>query len=293
MDQGKVMSVIVALMVTVLVGSFCVFTVDERERAIKFRLGEIVKTDFDPGLYFKFPLINNVRKFDARIVTLDSEPERYLTAEKKNVIVDSFVKWQIADVDTYYTAMGGDERQANLRLSQIIRDGLRGEFGKRTIQEVVSGERAQIMNILTENAAKQAKEFGIQVVDVRIKRIDLSEDVSTSVFLRMEAERARVAKDLRSKGAEAAERIRADADRQRTIILADAFRDAEELKGQGDGEAAAIYARAFEQDSEFYSFYRSLSAYKDSFKAKSDIVVLEPDSDFFKYFNDSKGAPAK
>jgi len=289
MDQGKIMSVVVALIVTVLVGSFSVFTVDERERAIKFRLGEIVKTDFDPGLYFKFPLVNNVRKFDGRIVTLDSEPERYLTAEKKNVIVDSFVKWQIADVGIYYTAMSGDERQANLRLSQIIRDGLRGEFGKRTIQEVVSGERAEIMAILTRNAAEQAKEFGIDVVDVRIKRIDLSEDVSTSVFLRMEAERARVAKDLRSKGAEAAERIRADADRQRTIIIADAFRDAEQLRGEGDGEAAAIYAKAFEQDSEFYSFYRSLNAYRDSFKDKSDIVVLEPDNDFFKYFKNSKG----
>jgi len=289
MDQGKLMTVVVALMITVLVGSFCVFTVDERERAIKFRLGEIVKTDFDPGLYFKFPLVNNVRKFDARIVTLDSEPERYLTSEKKNVIVDSFVKWQIADVDTYYTAMSGDERQANLRLSQIIRDGLRGEFGKRTIQEVVSGERAEIMTILTQNAAEQAKEFGIDVVDVRIKRIDLSEDVSTSVFRRMEAERARVAKDLRSKGAEAAERIRADADRQRTIIIADAFRDAEQLRGEGDGESAAIYAAAFEQDSEFYSFYRSLNAYRDSFKDKSDIVVLEPDNDFFKYFKSSTG----
>jgi len=289
MDQGKLMTVVVALMITVLVGSFCVFKVDERERAIKFRLGEIVKTDFDPGLYFKFPLVNNVRKFDARIVTLDSDPERYLTSEKKNVIVDSFVKWQIEDVGIYYTAMGGDERQANLRLSQIIRDGLRGEFGKRTIQEVVSGERAEIMTILTENAAEQAKEFGISVVDVRIKRIDLSQDVSTSVFQRMEAERARVAKDLRSKGAEAAERIRADADRQRTIIIADAFRKAEELRGEGDGEAAAIYAEAFTQDSEFYSFYRSLNAYRDSFKDKGDIVVLEPGNDFFKYFKSSTG----
>ena len=289
MDQGKLMTVVVALMITVLVGSFCVFKVDERERAIKFRLGEIVKTDFDPGLYFKFPLVNNVRKFDARIVTLDSDPERYLTSEKKNVIVDSFVKWQIDDVGVYYTAMGGDERQANLRLSQIIRDGLRGEFGKRTIQEVVSGERAEIMTILTANAAEQAKEFGISVVDVRIKRIDLSQDVSTSVFQRMEAERARVAKDLRSKGAEAAERIRADADRQRTIIIADAFRDAEQLRGEGDGEAAAIYAEAFTQDSEFYSFYRSLNAYRDSFKDKSDVVVLEPNNDFFKYLKSSTG----
>jgi len=289
MEQGKIMSVVVALVVAVLVGSFSVFTVDERERAIKFRLGEIVKTDFEPGLYFKFPLVNNVRKFDARIVTLDANPERYLTSEKKNVIVDSFVKWQIADVGAYYTAMGGDERNANLRLSQIIKDGLRGEFGKRTIQEVVSGERAEIMSILTTNAAEQAKEFGIDVVDVRIKRIDLSEDVSTSVFLRMEAERARVAKDLRSKGAEAAERIRADADRQRTIIIADAYRNAEQLRGEGDGEAAAIYAKAYTQDREFYSFYRSLNAYKDSFKDKGDIVVLEPDNDFFKYFKNSKG----
>ncbi len=289
MDQGKVMSAGIALAVIVMVGSFCVFTVDERERAIKFRLGEIVKTDFEPGLYFKLPLVNNVRKFDARIVTLDADPERYLTSEKKNVIVDSFVKWQIEDVAAYYTSMGGDERNANLRLSQIIKDGLRGEFGKRTIQEVVSGERAEIMKILTTNAAVQAQAFGIKVVDVRIKRIDLSADVSESVFLRMAAERDRVAKDLRSKGAEAAERIRADADRQRTIIIANAFSESEQLRGEGDGESSAIYAQAYEQDSEFYSFYRSLNAYKTAFKSKSDIVVLEPDSDFFKYFKNSKG----
>ena len=248
-----------------------------------------MRTDYKPGLHFKLPVVNNVKKFDARIQTLDAEPERYLTAEKKNVIVDSFVKWRIDDVAAYYTSMGGDRLRANLRLSQIIKDGLRSEFGKRTIRDVVSGEREEIMKILSVNTARQARQFGIQVVDVRIKRIDLPQEISVSVYRRMEAERARVAKDLRSKGAEAAERIRADADRQRTIIIADAFREAEQLRGEGDAKAADIYARAYTKDAEFYSFYRSLSAYRATFNSESDILVLEPDSEFFKYFKAAKG----
>lgn len=273
----------------VIVLMFSVFTVNERERAILFRLGEIVRTDFDPGLHFKIPIITNVRKFDRRILTLDEAPERFLTSEKKNVMVDTYVKWRIADVGVFFTANGGDERRAALRLSQILKDGLRSEFGKRTVQEVVSGERAQVMDILTQNAGAQVRGLGIEVVDVRIKRIDLPEEVSESVYRRMEAERARVARDFRSRGAEAAERIRADADRQRTVLLAEAYRDAEVLRGEGDARAAEIYARAFEQDSEFYGLYRSLGAYRSVFSNPSNVLVIKPDSEFFRYFNDMTG----
>ncbi len=288
MGANKSLIGIVLVLVAVIAwGSL--FTVKEWERAALFKFGEIVRTDYDPGLHFKIPIVNNIRKFDGRIQTLDADPERYLTAEKKNVIVDSFVKWRIDNVATYYTTMGGDTVRANIRLSQIIKDGLRSEFGKRTIQDVISGERKKIMDILLVNTATQAEEFGIKVVDVRIKRIDLPEDISNSVYRRMEAERARTAKDLRSKGAEAAERIRADADRQRTVILAEAYREAEQTRGQGDAKAAEIYANAYTQDPEFYSFYRSLNAYKATFKTENDILVLEPDSDFFRYFKSVQG----
>jgi len=288
MAQNK-MVILVALAVAALGLMSSAFTVKEWERAILFQFGEVVRTDYKPGLHFKIPVINNVRKFDGRVMTLDAEPERYLTAEKKNLIVDAFVKWRIDDIKQYYTAMGGDAERANLRLSQIIKDGLRAEFGKRTIQEVVSGERKEVMEVLAVNTEAQARNFGIRVVDVRIKRIDLPEDISTSVYRRMEAERARVAKDLRSRGAEAAERIRADADRQRTVIVAEAYREAEQLRGEGDAKAADLYASAFKRDPEFFSFYRSINAYRDSFKDKGDVLLIEPDSDFFKYFKNSKG----
>jgi membrane protease subunit HflC len=283
MGQAKLLGGIVILAL-LIVGSFSMFTVHEREKAILFRLGEIVKTDFTPGLYFKMPFVNNVRTFDARIQTLDAEPERYLTSEKKNVIVDAFVKWRIGDVERYFTSTGGDPNTANSRLSQIIKDGLRGEFGKRTIQEVVSGERKEIMHILTAQANEQAKTFGIDVVDVRIKRIDLAKEISDSVYRRMEAERLRVAKDLRARGAESAEVIRADADRRRTVILAEAYRESQTIRGEGDGSAAKIYADAYNQDKEFYALYRSLDAYKKSFADKGDILVVQPDTEFFKYF---------
>ncbi len=287
MGQTKTLGLIgVALLL--IIAAFSVYTVDERERAILFRLGEIVETDLKPGLHWKVPLIYNVRKFDGRILTMDAEPERFLTAEKKNVMVDAYVKWRINDVSRYYTAMGGDEARTNLRLSQIIKDELRGQFGRRTIQEVVSGERAQIMDILTVNTNKQAEGFGINVVDVRIKRIDLPKEVSDSVYRRMVAERARVAKDLRSRGAEAAERIRADADRQRTVTLAEAYGEAERTRGEGDGKAAEIYSEAFQKNPEFYSFYRSMNAYRESFKDGNDVLVLQPDSGFFKYFQGPK-----
>ncbi|HEY4732779.1 MAG TPA: protease modulator HflC [Gammaproteobacteria bacterium] len=283
MAQKQMITLIIVLAILVL-GSFSFFTVKEWERAVLFQLGEVVRTDFGPGLHFKFPLVNNVIKFDGRILSLDAEPERYLTKEKKNLIVDAFVKWRIDNVTDYYTAMGGDEMRANLRLSQIIKDGLRGEFGKRTIQEVVSGERKEIMNILSANADKQAKEFGISVIDVRLKRIDLAEDVSTSVYKRMEAERKRVANTLRAQGDEQAAGIRAEADREVTVTKAEAYREAEQMRGVGDAEATEIYAKAYNKNREFYSFYRSLNAYKATFKDENDVIVFEPDTDFFKYF---------
>ena len=293
MGQNKLFAGLVLLVLLLLLGWNSLFTVKQWELAALFKFGEIVRTDYKPGLHFKLPIVNNIKRFDGRIQTLDAEPERYLTAEKKNVIVDSFVKWRIDNVSDYYTAMGGDRVRTNIRLSQIIKDGLRSEFGKRTIQEVVSGERKEIMNILLNNAEREARKFGIRVVDVRIKRIDLSPEISVSVYHRMEAERSRVAKDLRSKGAEAAERIRADADRQRTIIIAGAFREAEQLRGNGDAKAAEVYARAYNKDPEFFSFYRSLNAYKETFRDRNDMLVLEPDSDFFRYFKNSRGNAGK
>jgi len=268
---------------------FCLFTIDATQTAIRFRLGQIVQADYQPGLHFKFPLINNIRKFDARVQTLDTEPERFLTVEKKNVIVDSFVKWRIADVGKFYTVVGGDPIKANLRLDQNIKDSLRSEFSRRTLQEVVTGDRAQIMDILSSVASREAERMGIQVLDVRIKRIDLPEDVNNSVFRRMRAERERVARDFRSRGAEAAERTRADADRQRTVILAEAYRDAERNRGEGDAKAAEIYAKAYRKDSDFYAFYRSLNAYRSSFAREDNVLVLQPDSQFFEYFKYPKG----
>lgn len=287
--MGAIKIVIAVLIVAViLVASGAMFTVDERERAIMFKFGEIVRDDFIPGFYFKIPIVNNIRKFDNRILTLDAAPERYLTSEKKNVIVDSFVKWRIDDVTRYFTGTGGDPNNANQRLAQIIKNGLRDEFGKRTIQEIISGERSQIVGIIKVLANTQVKELGLTVVDIRLKRIDLPPEVSTSVYLRMEAERERVAKELRSRGAEAAERIEAEADRKRTILLAEAFRDAERMRGEGDGKAANIYAKAYKKNAEFYELYRSLNAYKTTFSDKSDILIIKPDTKFFKYFTDPK-----
>lgn len=270
-----------------LVGSMSVFTVNETEKAIKFQLGEIVKDDYKPGLHVKLPLVNNVKHFDARIQTMDSKPERFLTAEKKNVIVDSFVKWKIGDVKKFYTVVAGDMDQANLRLDQIVKDLFRGEFGKRNIKQLVSTDRSEIRDILIKNVTAPAAALGLEIIDVQVMRIDLPEEVSTSVFRRMEAERERVAREFRSEGAEAAERIRADADRQRVVTLANAYRDAEKLRGEGDAISADIYAKAYTQDSEFFTFYRSLNAYKNTFTGSSTLV-LEPNSDFFQYFKSQK-----
>jgi len=280
----KQLIAIIVLLVVLVTASMSVYTVDERQKAILFRLGKIIATDLKPGLHFKMPFVNNVLKFDSRVLNLDSAPERYLTNEKKNVIVDSFVKWRIADVAQYYTAMGGSEQRTETRISQIVKDSLRNQFGKRTIQEVVSGERSQIMDIVFVDVNKQVKDFGISIVDVRMKRVDLPAEVSASVYKRMEAERARVAKQLRAQGAESAERIRADADRQRTEILADAYRQGEQIRGEGDAKAAATYAEAYKKEPEFYDFYRSLAAYEASYKDPSDLIIQSPDSDFYKYF---------
>ena len=275
---------LVGLAALLIVGSMSVFTVNQTEKAIKFRLGEIVKTDYQPGLHFKIPIINNIKKFDARLQTMDSKPERFLTAEKKNVIVDSFVKWRIGDVATFYTVVAGDIDQANLRLDQIIKDAFRSEFSKRDIKQLISTDRSAIREILTKNSKAVAAALGMEIVDVQVMRIDLPPEVSSSVFRRMEAERERVAREFRSQGAEAAERIRADADRQRVVTLANAFRDAEKLRGEGDATSAEIYAKAYGADTEFFTFYRSLNAYKKTFSSSS-IMVLDPDSDFFEYFN--------
>lgn len=264
------------------------FTVNETQTALRFQLGEIVEANYPPGLHWKWPLVNNIRKFDRRLQILDTDPERFLTAEKKNVIVDTFAMWRIEDVRLFYTTVAGNSTQANVRLDQIVKDSLRSEFSKRTIQEVVSGDRVQIMETLSRLLREQATQLGIAAVDVRIKRIDLPADVSNSVFRRMESERLRVAKEFRSRGAEAAERIRADADRQGTVILAEAYRDAERQRGEGDAQATAIYAEAYGRDQDFYSFYRSLNAYRQSFNSSDDVLVLEPDSQFFRYFNQSQ-----
>lgn len=285
MSQSKVL---VALATVAAVMMMCFFTVSQTEKAIKFQLGEIVKSDYQPGLHFKLPFINNVKKFDSRILTMDSKPERFLTAEKKNVIVDSFVKWRIGDVNTFYTAVGGDQMQANIRLDQVIKDALRSEFSRREIKQLVSTDRGLIRETLVKNTALIAKSLGVEIVDVQVKRIDLPNEVSNSVFLRMEAERERVAREFRSQGSEAAERIRADADKQREIILANAYRDAEVLKGEGDARSAEIYAQTFGKDTEFFNFYRSLNAYKETFKQPGDLMVLDADSDFFKYFKKQK-----
>ena len=278
---------IVAVVIAVLATS--IFTVDQRQYAIVFQLGEIREVISSPGLYFKWPLIQNVRYFDKRILTLDSnEPERFITSEKKNVLVDSFVKWRIVDPRLYYVSVAGDEARAKTRLSQTVNAGLREEFGKRTVHDVVSGERDKIMEQMREKADLDARKIGVQIVDVRVKRVDFPPEVSDSVYRRMEAERKRVANELRSEGAAEAEKIRADADKQREVIVAEAYRDAQKVKGEGDAKAAATYAQAFNQNPEFYAFYRSLEAYRESLQGGNGMLMLNPDAEFLRYLRDSK-----
>ncbi len=283
--------ILIGLGILLLILSMSMFVVDQRQNAIVFRLGEVVAIKKEPGLYFKTPLLDNVRFFDVRILTIDSaEPERFLTSEKKNVLVDLFVKWRITDVRNYYTSVGGEEVRAQTRLLQTINDGLRAEFGNRTVHDVVSGERDKIRELMRTKANDDALQIGVEVLDVRLKRVDLPQEVSESVYRRMEAERKRVANELRSTGAAESEKIRADADKQREVILAEAYRDAQRTKGEGDAKAAANYAKAYEINPEFYAFYRSLEAYRASFRNRSDVLVLEPNSEFFKYLK-SGGKP--
>ena len=284
----KSQTLLAVLVVLYLLVSSSLYIVDQRQRAIVFQLGEVVSVKTSPGLYFKIPMVQNVRFFDSRILTMDAEePERFITSEKKNVLVDLFVKWRIVDVKQYYISVQGDEALARVRLAQTVNSSLRDEFGNRTVHEVISGERDKIMEIMRQKADADARNIGVEVVDVRLKRVDLPSEVSESVYRRMEAERKRVANELRSTGFADSEKIRSNADRQREVIMAKAYRDAQKNKGEGDAKATKIYAEAFSKNPEFYSFYRSLEAYKQSFQNKSDMMVLEPNSEFFKYLKNS------
>ncbi len=289
--MNKLSVFLIGLLVVLVVLSASMFTVDQRQNALVFQLGEVVSVKTKPGLYFKLPLVQNVRFFDTRILTLDSsDPERFITSEKKNVLVDSFIKWRVIDARQFYVSVGGDETRAQIRLNQTVNDGLRAEFGKRTINEVVSGRREEIMNIIRTKADSDARKIGVQVVDVRIKRVDLPETVSENVYRRMEAERKQVANELRSTGAAEAEKIKADADKQREVIIAEAYSDAQRVKGEGDAKASSVYANAYGKNAEFYAFYRSMQAYRESFKNKSDVMVLDPSADFFKYMKNPRAA---
>ncbi len=284
---GPVVAVLVALL---LVASSALFTVDQRQNAIVFQFGEVKEVITEPGLSFKWPLIQNVRLFDMRILAYDdAEPLRFLTQGNRPVLVDSFIRWRIVDVRQYFVSVQGSELEATRRLRQTISGALRDEFGLRTVHHVVSGERDAVMERVREKADQDLRRVGVAIVDVRLKRVDLPQEVSESVYRRMEAERKRIANELRSTGAAEAERIRADADRQREVILANAYRDAQKTKGEGDATSAATYARAFSQNAEFYAFYRSMEAYRSTFRGRNDLMVLEPSSDFFRYLKDPAG----
>ena len=288
MKTSRIIMSAIALLLVIGI-SQSLFVVSETQRAVKLRFGEIVEFDVPPGLHFKLPIVNTVRKFDARILTLDAAPQSYLTSEKKALSVDSFVKWRVSDVAKYFTTTGGDEERLRRLLSQRVDAGLRNEFGSRTVKEVVSGQRDELMDKLSNQLNVIAKEeLGIEVIDLRVKKIDLPPEVSESVYNRMRTERERLAKELRAQGNEVAERIRATADKDKTIILADAYREAEETKGNGDATATSTYASAYSQDPEFYDFTRSLKAYESTFSNKSDILLINPESDFFKYLDKSK-----
>jgi membrane protease subunit HflC len=287
----RTLSIIIAVLVVVL--AFSTYTVNERERVILFGLGEIKATDLEPGLHFKLPFINNVIKFDGRVLSLDAEPNRFLTAEKKNVIVDFFVKWRIGDVALFYRSFGVDELNAQNRLAQITKDEMRNEFGKRTIQQVVSDERGEIMSTLQIKVNDITKNYGIHVLDVRMSRVDLPAEVNNAVFQRMRTERYLAAKSFRARGHADAARIRAAANRKRTVILADAYRDSQRMRGEGDARAASIYASAYGKAPEFYRFYRSLNAYMNAFGGKNDLLIVDPKSEFFRYFNESGNGPIR
>jgi membrane protease subunit HflC len=287
MNQNKILALIALVLLVIVTTASAVYYVDEREKAIVVRFGEVLRHDETAGLHFKTPFLDEVRYFDSRILTLDFDPQPFLTKEKKNVMVDSFVKWRIQDTLKYYLTVKGQEADARRQLERIINSGLRDEFGSRLMHSVISSDRAKIMEILTEKASKAAREFGIEVVDVRIQRVDLPDEVSQSVYQRMKAERSRIANELRAQGAETAEKIRAEADRKREVLLAEGYRSGERLRGDGDARATSIYAGAASTAPEFFSLYRSLNAYKESFKKKDDVLIVDPSSDFFRYMKKS------
>ena len=287
--------VFVGLIILALVIAMSVYTVDQRKAAIKFQLGEVVAVQTQPGLYFLMPILQNVRLYDTRIQTLDSrEAERFLTSENKNVLVDSFVKWRIIDVRQYFVSVRGDSVAAEARISQTVNDALRAEFARRTVHDVVSGEREKIMTTVADKVDKDVKGIGVEIVDVRLKRVDLVPEISSDVYRRMESERKRVANELRATGQAEGEKIKADADRQRQVTVAEAYRDAQRTKGEGDAQAARVYAEAYQKNPEFYSFYRSMEAYRQSLRSRGDVLVLDPSSEFFKYFkNPGAGKPSR
>lgn len=289
MDANRILNWLMAFALALFALSAFMFKVDETQYAVLFRFGEIVKTDFEPGLHLMLPVVNTVKKYDDRVLNLENRAENFLTGEKKNLRVDFFVKWKIHDVTAYYRATQGDETIAAQRLLAIMKDALRAEFARRTVKEVVSADRRAIMQVMTQNANQAAKEFGIAIVDVRVNKIELPDEVLDSVFKRMRTERERTAKQFRAEGAEQAERIRAEVERERAVILANAYRDGERIRGDGDATASAIYAKAYGKDPEFYAFHRSLEAYRRSLGGGQDILVLDPDSEFFKYFGAKKG----
>lgn len=293
--MNRLISVVIALVIVVGVFFSTMFVVDQRQYAIVFALGEVKTVINEPGLHFKLPPpFQNVVFLDKRILTLDTpDADRFITAEKKNILVDAFVKWRIVDPRLYFVSFSGDERSAQNRMAQIVKASLNEEITKRTVREVISGERGKVMDGIQKKVTEEAKQIGVEIVDVRLKRVDYVEQINTSVFDRMKSERARVANELRSTGAAESEKIRADADRQRTVILAEAYRDAEQIRGEGDAKASQIYAQAFGQNAEFYKFYRSLEAYRASFKTRNDMLVIDPNSEFFKYFkNPTSGSGA-
>jgi len=284
MKRGTGM-VVIGLLVLALVMAMSLYTVDQRKAAIKFQLGEVVAVQTDPGLYFLVPVFQNVRLYDTRIQTLDArDAERFLTSENKNVLVDSFVKWRIIDVRQYFVSVRGDSVAAEARISQTVNDALRAEFARRTVHDVVSGERETVMSTVADKVDKDVRGIGVEVVDVRLKRVDLVPEISSDVYRRMESERKRVANELRATGQAEGEKIKAEADRSRQITVAEAYRDAQRIKGEGDAQAARIYAEAYQRNPEFYSFYRSMEAYRQGLRTKGDVMVLDPSSEFFKYF---------
>ena len=277
-------AVLIGAVVLALIVAMSVYTIDQRKAAIKFQLGEVVAVQTDPGLYFLVPLLQNVRLFDTRIQTLEArDPERFLTSENRNVLVDSFVKWRVVDVRQYYVSVRGDPLAAEARISQTVNDALRAEFARRTVHDVVSGEREQIMSTVAQKVDQDVRRIGVAVVDVRLKRVDFVPEISSNVYDRMNSERKRVANELRATGQAEGEKIKADADRQRQVIVAEAYRDAQKTKGEGDAQASRIYAEAFNRNPEFFSFYRSMEAYRQSLRSKSDVMVVDPSSEFFKY----------